>query len=273
MKPPIKWIGGKTQLLPELRKRIPTALKRYYEPFVGGGALFFSYDDFPPNATLGDANVDLMELYGCLRDMPSHLIVALQKFANRYNNQGRQEAIYYAERTLFNATVDGPVERSARFIFLNKTGFNGLYRVNKKGELNVPWGKHASFTPDEAGLMSCSRALKNTTLVDGDFEDTVNGAERGDFAYFDPPYVPASASANFAAYQKEGFGPDEQERLRDCALRLKKRGVSVLLSNSDTPLVRQLYERGSFNIESVMARRAVNSDGAKRGKVGEVLIS
>ena len=272
MKPPIKWIGGKTQLLPELRKRIPTALKRYYEPFVGGGALFFSYDDFPPNATLGDANKDLIETYSVLRDMPSHLIVALQKLAKKYNESNRQEAFYYAERMLFNEDEGSHAACAARFIFLNKTGFNGLYRVNKKGELNVPWGKHESFTPDEAGLMSCSRALKNTTLVDGDFEDTVNGAERGDFAYFDCPYVPASATSNFAAYQKEGFGPDEQERLRDCALRLKKRGVSVLLSNSDTPLVRSLYEL-DFKVESVMARRAVNSDGAKRGKVGEVLIT
>jgi DNA adenine methylase len=257
---------------------------QYFEPFLGGGALFFSIveeagPDSPVSwsgkAFLSDSNSELINTYRTLRDTPSHLIAELERLAGNYNASTDKDRWYKECRKAFNLqdpnnTTD--TKQAARFIFLNKCGFNGLYRVNKRGDFNVPWGKRETFEPDARGLEAASQALRGTALVTEDFESAVEDAQKGDFVYFDPPYVPVSATSDFTAYQKEPFGPAEQARLRECAIRLKNRGVYVLLSNSDTPLVHKMY-RSLFMIERVTARRSVNSKGGSRGPVGEVLIT
>ena len=156
-------------------------------------------------------------------------------------------------------------------IFTNKTGYNGLFRVNGKGKFNVPHGRHTNpKISDDDNLRACSKALQGVLVLTGDFLDYAMSAQRGDFVYFDPPYVPVTATSDFTSYTKDKFGPAEQERLRDAAWLLKQRGVHVVLSNADAPLVRQLYK--DFTIHSVLAKRNINSDGAKRGKVAEVII-
>lgn len=279
MKPFLKWAGSKRQLLPELRKRVPEKFGRYFEPFVGSGALFF--DLAPKRALLSDSNVRLISTYEELQIDMAELRMHLREMASEYNGKSAkdQEAIYRATRSIYNdhmVFTPSSVLQAARFIFLNKTGFNGLYRVAQKtGHFNVPWGKRTHYEVDGEVLKDCAVALQGVELRATDFEDAVAGAQKGDFVYFDPPYVPASATANFTAYSKEPFGPAEQERLRNVALRLKQRGVHVLLSNSDTPLVHELYCTGShtFDVRRVEARRSINSKGGARGKVGEVLIT
>ncbi len=292
MKPFLKWAGGKTQLLPELRARLPKKFGMYYEPFLGGGALFFNlalHGGTLENsrarvfstidACLNDSNEKLITTYKAIRDNVEGVITRLRLTAEEYNEATatRQRAHYNNVRAVFNSTgAEVPAMHAARFIFLNKVGFNGLYRVNSDGLFNVPWGKKKMYLPDAEGLRACSRALHGVALTNVDFEKAVALAKKGDFVYFDPPYVPASATSDFTAYSKDPFGPEEQTRLMCCARSLKSRGVHVLLSNSDTPFVRQIYGGKlavPFKIERVEARRNINSVGAKRGKVGEVLIT
>lgn len=278
--PCIKWAGGKAKLLPELLTRVPARFKDYYEPFAGGSALFFALQARDPNSKrsfcLSDSNTHLINFYWALQNLAESLIQAAEKLSTVYNKRSSamQCSFYYTQRELLNSTSasDSMVDQAARFLFLNKTCFNGLYRENKKGQFNVPWGKRVWFEVDRLGLLACGAALQRAEILCLDFELCARGLERGDFAYFDPPYVPASASANFTAYQKEPFGPEQQTRLRDLVLDLKKRGVQVLLSNSDTPLVQTLYSDG-FRVDRIEARRNINSDGAKRGPVGELLIT
>ena len=262
--PFLKWVGSKRYLLPEILPRLPAKINTYYEPFLGGGAVFFALasDQRFKRAAIGDANEELMNLYAQIRDNPSSLMGF---------NFDQDEKSFYRIRAQDPATLP-PLARAARTIYLNKVGFNGLYRVNRKGVFNVPWGKQEGRSIfDEANILACSAALQQAALLAIDFEMATVPAKRGDVAYFDPPYWPASATANFTAYAAGGFGPKDQERLRDVAKKLHARGVYVLLSNSDTPFVRDLYS--DFKIESVQAPRRVNSKGDKRGNVGELLIS
>jgi DNA adenine methylase len=255
-------------LLPEILPRLPRTINTYYEPFLGGGAVFFAlasegrFRRFK-RAALNDVNDDLMCAYLALRDYPDELIRALSKHV--YDKKH-----YYAVREMRPLTLFGG---AARFIYLNRTCFNGLYRVNSKGEFNVPFGRYKNPTIcDEKTLRAASGALKDRVVLAWfDFESAVASAKRGDSVYFDPPYVPLSKTANFTSYSKNGFGEAEHVRLRDCFARLDKRGVHVLLSNSDTPFVRKLYK--GFKIEQVEAPRRVNSKASKRGNVGELLIS
>ena len=279
-RPVIKWAGGKTQLLPELRRRVPSDFGRYWEPFVGGGAMLFdmlqqgrtadSYSAGCTEATINDSNGWLTATYRAIRDNVTGVIAYLKEYEAQYRKRGAE--FYYEVRKRNPMLL---VDQAAAFIFLNKTGFNGLFRVNKAGDFNVPHGKRASvpLICDAENLHLVSRALEHVFIESGDFEVCCAGVKSGDFVYFDPPYVPVSASSDFTAYTKEPFGPTEQERLRDLALRLKKRGAHVLLSNADVPYVRDLYPNGLFIIERVEARRAINSDASKRGVVGEVLIT
>lgn len=282
----IKWAGGKTQLLPELLRRVPTSFVDYFEPFVGGGALFFALT--PPTShhhvTLSDSNDKLINCYEHVRDHAAKLLLTMTRLAADYNTSGYKRECYEAARKRFNSPTTERIDQAALFIFLNKTGFNGLYRVSQgKGEFNVPWGKRDRFEVDVENIEACSVALRGVKLFVRDFEEVLGRAKKGDFAYCDPPYVPASASANFTAYAKKPFGPKEQERLHECARELKNRGGHVLLSNSDTPYVRELYnlqhvcgafvDRPYWEIDRVEARRNINSKGDRRGKVGEVLIS
>lgn len=260
--PFIKWVGGKRQLLPELRARVPSKFGRYFEPFVGGGALFF--DLAPERASLTDMNERLVRTYRGVRDDVYGVIKRLREYPY-------DEAFYYQMRASgLNAASDAEV--AARFIYLNKTGFNGLYRENKAGKFNVPFGRYTNPTIcDDVALRACSLALQGAILLVDDFERVVSDAQPGDFVYFDPPYVPLTATSNFTSYTSGGFTHADQVRLRDVALTLKASGVSVLLSNSSAEAVRDLYSDG-FVVEEVSARRAVNSKASGRGAVKELLI-
>lgn len=265
-RPFIKSAGGKTSSLPEILQRLPSKISTYYEPFVGGGAVFFALaaEQRFKNAVLGDANEELVLAYGALRLHHSKVIEALKRHVY-------EEKYYYKIRGQDPKTLS-PSERAARLIYLNKTCFNGLWRVNKKNEFNVPFGDYKNPTIcDEENLIAVASTLCHARIVSGDFVETVRNAKRGDAIYFDPPYVPLSETSSFTGYAKGGFDLLDQHRLRNTATVLWQRGVHVLLSNSDTPFVRQLYKE--FLIEEVRVRRAINSKGAKRGKIGELLIS
>ena len=271
-KPFIKWVGGKRRLVPELLRQAPEDFGRYHEPFVGGGALFFGLAEEHAGrerwASLSDTNLRLVRTYRAVRDDVEGLIARLRDYAEAHDKDQ-----YYAVRALDVDRMEHDADVAAWFIYLNKTGFNGLYRVNRKGDFNVPMGRYKNPNIcDGDNLRACSRALHGVDIRQEGFERAAARAVAGDFLYFDPPYVPASATANFTAYTSDGFGYAEQERLRDVARDLKSRGARVILSNSDTPPVRSLYQRG-FAKRQVMMTRAVNSRASKRGGVPELLIS
>lgn len=265
-KPLVKWVGGKTALLGEILPRLPAKIKTYYEPFVGGGAVFFALASERrfKRAVLGDMNPELVTTYQTVANNCEAVIEALSRHVY-------DEDYYYKIRALDPSKLD-PVAVSARFLYLNRAGFNGLYRVNRKGQFNVPFGRYTNPTIcDVARLRAASEVLGTATACPFDFEKLVRPARSGDAVYFDPPYVPVSETANFTSFVKGGFTDAAQARLRDTAQALVDRGVFVLLSNSDTPLVRKLYK--GWKIEKVRAPRRVNSKGDKRGDVGELLIS
>ena len=260
-RPFLKWAGGKRQLLPELLTRRPETVRRYFEPFVGGAALFFELA--PASSCLSDVNGELVDCYLAIRDHVDAVIAALKQ--HRYDKD-----YFYQIRSLVPSTLTLP-ERAARTIFLNRTGFNGLYRVNNRGQFNVPFGRYTNPTIcDTRNLRACSLVLKSAHLAVEDFEQAVSGAGRGDFVYFDPPYVPVSHTSHFTSYTPGGFGWDEQRRLASVFAKLAARGVQVMLSNSDVPAVRQLY--AGFRIDAVQARRNISCKGRRRGQVGEVVV-
>lgn len=265
-KPVFKWAGGKTQLLPELLARMPKTFDVYHEPFVGGGALYFALWNAGriTRAVLGDVNPDLMEAYEVLRDDTAALVSALREHRNE------RDAFYRVRGE--DPRALSPIERAARMIYLNKTCFNGLYRVNSKGQFNVPFGDNRGKTHcDEQGLLAAAQALRAAELRVESFESTMRGARKGDFVYCDPPYQPSSKTAKFTQYSTKAFGEAEQLRLRDAFCQLVAKGVHVLLSNSDTPLTGQLYRQ--FRVERVLATRRINSKAAGRGLVSELLVS
>lgn len=260
-RPFLKWAGGKGQLLEQFKPLLPRLKGRYFEPFVGGAALFFSLR--PENAVLSDVNEELIDCYRAVRDDVEGVIAALGE--HRYARDH-----FYAVRSIDPATLP-LAKRAARTIYLNKTGFNGLYRVNKSGRFNVPIGRYLNpVICDAANLRACSRALSGVELEVQDFGKVVSAAKADDFVYFDPPYVPLSDTAHFTSYVAGGFGLKEQSRLAAVFAELAAKGVYVMLSNSDTPIVRDLYKR--FRIDVVLASRNINSNSARRGKVGEVVV-
>lgn len=261
-KPFLKWAGGKGQLLNRILERFPAAFKRYHEPFIGGGAVFFGLQ--PKRASLSDINPDLIETYRVIRDQPELLVDSLSQHQ-------ATEQHYYQVRSQ-GALGLSSTESAARTIFLNRTCFNGLYRVNRSGQFNVPFGRYANpKVCNSDNLYRVSLALQGVDLQVCSAMNIGGRVRRGDLVYFDPPYDPISPTASFTAYARQGFGRDEQAQLAELLRKLAGRGVHVVLSNSDTPLIRQLY-RG-FRVERVMARRAINSRADRRGKVGEVLVS
>jgi DNA adenine methylase len=264
-RPFVKWAGGKRQLLAELCSHVPEQHGRYYEPFVGGGALFFELR--PPRAVLTDVNQRLIRTYRGVRDDVEHVIALLRRYEREH-----EEAFFYRLRDMdIDAEADAQV--AAWFIYLNKVGFNGLYRVNRQNRFNVPFGRHKNPTIcDEATLRACSQALAGATIEVADFESAVASAAPGDMVYFDPPYVPLSITSSFTSYTSSGFDSKAQIRLRDLALQLKQRGVHVLLSNSSAEFVRELYEQG-FSISEVSATRLVNSKATGRGAITELIIT
>lgn len=274
-RPPFKMVGGKGRLLRELRKRVPARFDRYCEPFCGGAALFFDLyrsglipaDSRP---VLSDADPWVVRTLRALRDDVDRVVELLAEHQRRHSRARFEEV----RRALGAIEQLGDAPVAAARVYLSKTAFNGLWRVNRAGEFNAPFGDYAApAILDEENLRACGRALRNADLVVSDFEDMRPG-QGGDFYFFDSPYVPASATANFTRYTPGGFSDADQRRLAAHARRLKEAGAAVLLTNSDTPLVRELYPEPFWRVERVEARgNALNSDGAKRGRVGELLIS
>jgi DNA adenine methylase len=269
--PFLKWAGGKAQLLAQFEPFFPKSIEAYSEPFVGGGAVFFHLKARFPGmrARLCDNNAELINCYDVVRDYVAALMERLDAHLNRFRSE--DERYYYLVRSQHH--LKDPIERAARMIFLNKTCFNGLWRVNARGEFNVPIG---SYKPDKVALydrknlLAASRELKGVELSVQDFRETLRGAAAGEFVYVDPPYYPVSATANFTSYTKEDFGKPEQEELAALFADAARRGVKAMLSNSDTPFIRGLYK--GCRMQTVKARRAVNCDGAKRGLIPEVLV-
>jgi DNA adenine methylase len=291
-RPLLKWAGGKRQLLPAFRAFYPEGFRRYYEPFFGSGAVFFDLHASGRVAEcavrLTDSNADLIACYEAVRDRPAAVVAELRRLAGAHARDGA--ACYYAVRERFNEArhaggghADPPASPvlAAMFVYLNRTGFNGLYRVNQSGLFNVPAGRYAKpRILDEALVRATSAALAapGVTLGLGTFADAIADAGRGDFLYFDPPYAPLTATAAFDAYTVPRFSPDDQRQLRDVAADLARRGAHVMVSNSSAPEVRASYLEAvragtGLTLWQLPARRAINSRGARRGPVPELLLT
>ncbi len=264
--PFVKWAGGKRQLLPELLKRIPK-FTTYCEPFVGGGALFFYLQ--PKKAIINDFNKDLINTYITIQNDVESLIQYLSTYKNDSESYYK---IRELDRTpLFHRMSD--TEKASRLIYLNKTCYNGLFRVNSMGEFNSPFGSYKSPNiVNEPTLRAIHSYFQNAdiTFLSGDFEVAVKGLKKGTFVYFDPPYDPVSASSNFTGYTNLGFGKQEQRRLKEVCDKLNAKGIKFLLSNSATDFILDLYKE--YNIEKISAKRVINSNANNRGNVDEVLI-
>lgn len=288
-KPFVKWVGGKSQLLHELRSRLPSDFEKsittYIEPFIGGGAFFFwilSHYTHLQRIIINDANEALINTYKVIRDNPDELIDILTTFKAQYQSlkdEGERQDYYYSKREEFNSGDATPVERAAYLIFLNRTCFNGLYRVNAKGKFNVPHGRYKNpLICDPDTIQADSKVLANVEIYHGDFAAVLKEADEHSFVYFDPPYRPLSETSSFCSYCEGGFDDNEQRRLAARCRELDKIGVRWMLSNSDPKglcpednFFEDLY-RG-FNIKSVQASRMLNANPEKRGKLSELLIS
>ena len=262
-RPFLKWAGGKTRLISQYKDYFPQHYQTYYEPFLGGGAVFFHLQ--PSHAVLTDINADLVITYRCVRDNLEELITLLQAHQQRHNSE-----YYYDVR---NYHIGTDLTKAARFIYLNKTCFNGLYRVNSQGKFNVPVGKYKNpGICQEEVLRVASLALQKVEIKQANFEEVLNYATgTNDFVYFDPPYYPLNKTSNFTAYSNFCFDENQQIKLRDIFIELADKGVKVMLSNSDCPLIRDLYS--DFNVHTISAARSINSNAQKRGKITEVLVT
>lgn len=270
-KPFVKWAGGKRQIIDKLKKFIPDEFNTYYEPFIGGGALLFELS--PKSAVINDSNEELMNVYKCLCD--EEKFKKMCSLLNHYEKEHNEEFFYEIRnkdrnKASYNRLSD--YTKAARTIYLNKACFNGLYRVNSRNEFNVPFGKKEKINTYEGGnLITISNYLtmNDIRIENVDFEESVKSAGKGDFVYFDPPYD--SETTTFNSYTETGFGREEQRRLARVFKELDKRGVYVMLSNHNTSLVNELYK--DYNIHVIKAKRNINSNGKKRGKVEEVIIT
>ena len=262
-KPFLKWAGGKTRLLPVLRTFLARqSFHRYYEPFLGGAALFF--DTAPKTSVLNDRNPELIFCYQVVRDYPAELLSILKRMLV-------SETEFYRIRSLSPAGL-APVERAARFIYLNKTCYNGLYRVNKNGQFNTPYGRNDKASlADEDNLHRASRLLRNARLMSEDYSSVVKEAEKDDFVYLDPPYLPVGKYSDFKRYTKETFFEDDHRKLADTFRELSDKGCLVLLSNSFHEKIAKLY--AEFYQEVVEMPRFINCKGEGRGRVRELLVS
>ncbi len=272
-KPFLKWAGGKTKLLPQLVPLLPDgiATRRHIEPFMGGAAMFFAQR--PRVALLSDINADLVNAYRAVRDDVEELLENLRALAKAYSLG--PDSHYYAVRESYNKQdmhKDSIVFRAASFIYLNKTCFNGLHRVNKSGAFNVPKGDYKNpDICDEDTLRAAHEALQSAALDCVGYKDVLRKAAPGDFVYFDPPYEPVSATSSFASYAKEGFARYDHVQLRGVVDELDRRGCKVMLSNSDTPFLRAIYTR--YNTHLINAARSINSKAEGRGDVSELVVT
>ncbi len=248
---------------------MPKKYNRYFEPFIGGGALFFELK--PKNALINDYNKELSNLYTIVKDMPTELIDSVCKHKNESDYYYETRALDRDESKYSKLTK---LDKASRFIYLNKTGFNGLYRVNLKGECNVPFGRYVNPKYcDPKNIKNCSELLKNTEITNGDFENIKDKIKKGDFIYFDPPYIPLNASSNFTAYTEKGFDEDMQLRLRELCDYIDNIGAYFMLSNSYTDYTLELYDVNGYTVHTVHANRSINSKANGRGKVKEVLVT
>ncbi len=268
LKPALKWVGGKRQLLAEIKSKVPSSFSTYCEPFLGGGAVAFSLHH--ENAVLSDINSDLMNFYEVVRDSAKELIDEL----NTYRNE---EDFYYtirnADRDEKSFALMSEVKKAARIYYLNRLGYNGLYRVNRKGLYNVPYGHYKKpFVPETDCILALSEYLnyKGVVLKNCSYRDVFEELDKDSFVYIDPPYDNLTTTS-FTSYSKYGFSRDDQMALRDACVSLDKRHIRFMLSNSSTPYINEIYK--GFNITTVHAMRYVNSDGSNRGKVEEVIIT
>lgn len=287
--PFLKWAGGKTQLLNDIEKEFPynkNDVFSYVEPFVGGGAvLFWVLNNFPnlKSIVINDINEDLINIYKTIKSNVIDLIFILRKYEIEYhslsNNLEYKKEFYYEKRELFNSKKSDQITQSALFIFLNKTCFNGLYRVNKDNKFNVPIGSYKKpMICDEENLIAVSNALKKVKILSGDFEQTLDFASKYSLFYLDPPYKPLSETSSFTAYSKNEFNDDEQKRLKLFCDKLDSLGCKWILSNSDVKGMNpndnffdNLYS--NYKINRVMAKRSINVKSNKRGKLTELLIT
>jgi DNA adenine methylase len=274
----VKWAGGKTRLLDRLLAQLPKGrFATYAEPFCGGGAMFFALaaEDRFDRALLADKNAELVALYQAIKADVEPLIDRVRAYSEAHlrKDDDKRREHFYEVRALSTETMT-TVERGARLLFLNKTCFNGLWRVNAAGRFNVPFGKYATPRILDVGVLRAAHhALAKATVVVADFSEVTKELVEGDFAYFDPPYVPVSKTANFTAYASDRFGLEEQQRLARELLRLKKKRVKAMLSNAATDEMTALYEGHGFNVGTIQAARAINSDPSKRGVVEELVVT
>lgn len=270
--PFVKWAGGKTQLLAQFKDFFPASYQRYYEPFLGGGAVFLAL--CPPQATLNDANPTLITAYRHIQNQLEALLPLLQTIRRTYHALAlaEQEDAFYRLREEYNQLPTGSLEKTALFIVLNKTCYNGLYRENARGQFNVPFGRYINPVMfREENLRAIARVLQGVELLNATFGAAVETARRGDFVYCDPPYMPVSTTASFTKYTKDDFGPARQTELAHLVHDLTERGVLVMVSNSDTLFIRELYQ--DLYIGEVRAGRVINSNPARRGKINELVIT
>jgi len=289
VKPFLKWAGGKTQLLEEIKTQFPFSKEEkfsYFEPFVGSGAvLFWVLRNFPnlQSATINDINQDLINTYQMIKTEINALMSLLEQYQSEYHalleNLEEKKVYYYAKRTQFNTRKLNNITQAALFIFLNKTCFNGLYRVNKKNQYNVPIGSYKKpLICDKKNLLMVHQLLQKVTILSGDFEQTLDYTTEKSIFYFDPPYKPLSTTAHFTAYTQGQFNDNEQKRLKLFCDQLNNKGYHWILSNSDvknTPLKDEFFDDlfKDYQIKRVFAKRSINSNASKRGKLTELLIT
>lgn len=267
-RPFLKWAGGKTQLVEELKARLPEKFGNYHEPFLGGGALFFKLfrENRIHQAYLSDLNSELIDTYLAIRDHVDEVI-------NELSTYPHDKDFFYNLRSKDPYLMDLPL-RAARMIYLNKTGFNGLYRVNSKGKFNVPFGRYKNPRYfDEKNLIAVAKSLQGVNINCEPFDKVLECARAGDFVYFDPPYAPITSTAYFTSYQANGFSSDDQRRLSEISRELATVGVFVMVSNSNVDIIHELYTLNNFQIHEVFATRAINSNGDRRGKLKELIIT
>lgn len=264
----VKWAGGKRSLLPQLSRLLPKEIKRYFDPFVGGGSMaFYILKKYKPEeAFLSDINEELINALNIIRTKADELMALLRNYRKAHS-----EKFYYQMRSQDPSKLND-IERAARFIYLNKTGFNGLYRVNSKGLFNVPFGKYKNPSLfSEKDFREIASLLKNAHIEIKQFYDTIINAKSGDFVYFDPPYYPLKKGKSFTKYTKSDFLDKEQEKLAEIFKELDKKGCKLMLSNSDTDFIKTLYK--GYTINKVRAKRMINCDATKRGEINEVVIT
>jgi len=271
-KPFVKWAGGKRQLIPILNQNLPESFGTYYEPFLGGGALLFHIltDKNGQKCSISDLNSDLVLAYTTIRDRIDALIISLKNHEKNY--QKDSELYYYSIR---ESNPRSEIEKTSRLIFLNRTCFNGLYRVNSKGKFNVPLGKYSNPNIiNEENIRAVSHILQSSriSIKCRDFEAILRDAKKGDLIYFDPPYQPVSATANFTSYTTKDFTCDDLTRLAELCLKLDSRGCKVLLSNSDSKEVADIFAKNPWKITKISANRSINSNSKKRTGHFELLI-